>query len=168
MQRTERAQQTMLRLEGRRILHPDNTVCVELGDDDVWRTPEGIPTTTLSIATPRIDPVVDPEVRSQIQREADHAWLAMAVEAIKTLSVHTAEMTSDDVWAAVAMPPREPRMIGNAMARAQRAGHIAPTKRDTPSTRPINHGRPVRIWQSLRFGQQELDTTTTRHEEGRQ
>lgn len=156
MHHATQAQDVLLRLAGPRLLYPDGSICAELGDDQIWRTADGLPTDSLTVESPTIHAHVDPAKRSQAQRDSDLDWLNMAVEAIAALAANQAELTSDDVWSAISMPPREPRMVGNAMARAQRAGHIEPTDRDQQSQRPINHGRPVRIWRSLRHGQQQL------------
>jgi hypothetical protein len=75
---------------------------------------------------------------------------------ITMLAERQQHLTSDDVWARVASKPSESRMMGNAFARAQHARVIAPTGNHQPSTRRENHGRPILIWQSLRYGQQTL------------
>ncbi|MBJ7469701.1 MAG: hypothetical protein JHD16_00285 [Solirubrobacteraceae bacterium] len=165
------AQEVLLRLEGPRLLYPDGTVCAELGDDHTWRTADGLPTRSVTVESPKVHAHVDPGARSRAQRESDRAWLEQAVEVIAALASSQAELSSDDVWSVIGMPPREPRMVGNAMARAQRAGHIEPTDRDQQSRRTINHGRPVRIWRSLRYGQQQLgglQATSTSTEEDTQ
>jgi hypothetical protein len=150
------AEQLLVRLEGRRVLGVDGEVLAELARDDCWYTPEGMPCEGLAIPAVRAAAHVPPAVRTAARRAADEAWIAGAVRAIGHLSETRAQITSDDVWAALAMPPRESRMIGNALSRANSLGLIEPTGEHRPSRRAENHSRPVRVWRSVRYRQQHI------------
>lgn len=80
-----------------------------------------------------------------------------AAETIARLATTQETITGDDVWAAIQMPPREPRMIGNALNRARGLGLIEPTDEHRPSERKHNnHSRPVRVWRSVAYQQTQL------------
>ena len=79
-----------------------------------------------------------------------------ALDTIHQLATAQETLTADDVWHAVEYPPREPRMIGNAMRRAQLAGLIEATDQHQRSAWSMNHKRPVRVWRSLHRSRQRL------------
>lgn len=135
----------LVRLDGRRIINAAGDVLAELGDDEQWRTPDGTPVDGLTIPRAAAAARVD----SAAQREHDDAWLAETVLLLRGLLSQRATITSDNVWAIAAHPPREARMIGNAMSRAKAEGLMVPTDDTIPSTKKINHGRPIRVWRSL-------------------
>lgn len=64
------------------------------------------------------------------------------------------EFTTDSVWPMLKVTPTEPRALGPAMKRAQRAGLIEPTGEFVQSVSKTNHCRPLRRWKSLVFGGQ--------------
>jgi hypothetical protein len=136
----------LVRFSGQRLLHPDGTLLAQLAGDGQWYTPDGH----------RAHGLTPSSVRDQDTIEQDHAWRSEAVGIITMLAESQQHLTSDDVWARIASKPSESRMMGNAFARAQHARVIAPTGNHQPSTRRENHGRPILIWQSLRYGQQTL------------
>lgn len=150
------AEQLLVRLEGRRVLGVDGEVLAALGRDDCWYTPAGMPCEALTTPAVRAAAHVAPAVRTAARRVADEAWMTGAVRVIGHLSETRAQITSDDVWAALQMPPRESRMIGNALSRANSLGLIEPTGEHRPSRRTENHSRPVRVWRSVRYGQQHI------------
>ncbi len=148
---------TLLTFDGRRILDPDGIVLAVLGDDDRWHTSDGVPCHGLAIPVPRAQPQVHPDDRAAASRAADGVWMDGAVEAIARLAVTQETMTGDDVWVELLMPPREPRMIGNALNRARGLGLIEPTDKHRPSDRKRNnHSRPIRVWRSLTHQQTRL------------
>lgn len=150
------AQHTLVLFDGARLLDPDGLLLAEMRDDGCWYTSDGVPCSGLSLPAPRLEPTVSKADRDAARREADGVWMDGAHQALAEL-VETHEfLTSDDLWAALTMPPRESRMIGNALARAQSSGLIESTDEHVRSTRPENHGRPVRVWRSLRFSQQRI------------
>lgn len=148
---------TLLTFDGRRILDPDGIVLAVLDDEDRWHTSDGVPCHGLVIPTPKAQPQVHPADRAAASRVADSVWMDGAVETIARLAAAQETMTGDDVWAEIQMPPREPRMIGNALNRARGLGLIEPTDEHRPSERKSNnHSRPVRVWRSLTHQQTQL------------
>lgn len=93
------------------------------------------------------------EALVRVDRNADSRWKDHVDRTIRRLASTRAEITTDDVWQALAdagvEPPREPRALGSAMKRAAAAGEIAATDRIVQSARPACHARPVRVWRSL-------------------
>jgi hypothetical protein len=154
--RTPPDEGTLVLLDGRRLLHPDGSVLVELAADGAWRTPDGSCVEGLALPEAPAPPARGAPPRDGAQEESDAVWMTEANMVIGALAERMAHFTSDDVWAALEKPPRESRMIGNALSRARSRGLIAPTSKHRPSGRKENHGRQVRIWSSLRYGQQSL------------
>jgi hypothetical protein len=147
----------LLTFDGRRILDPDGVPLAELGADDRWYTSDGVPCHGLMIPAPKAQPQVRPADRAAASRAADSVWMDGAVEAIARRAAAQETLTGDDVWADILMPPREPRMIGNALNRARGLGYIEPTDEHRPSERRSNnHARPVRVWRSLIHRQAQL------------
>lgn len=107
----------LVTFDGRRILDPDGITLAELGTDDRWYTSDGVPCYGLAIPAPRAQPQVRPAGRAAPDRAADSVWMEGAIKTIARLAATQETMTGDDVWAAIQMPSREPRMIGNALNR---------------------------------------------------
>lgn len=149
-------EQTLVQFDGPRLLNPDGVLLAELAEDGHWYTGEGVRCSGLTLPASRVRPRVCKRDRDQARRAADRLWMQEAHEALGRLALVKHEITSDDVWAALPMPPRESRMIGNALTAAGVAGLFEPTGEHRRSTRPENHSRPVRVWRSLRYGQQPL------------
>jgi len=61
--------------------------------------------------------------------------------------------STDQVFEALAAadvpPPPEPRAMGAVIRRVQREGRIAWGGEWRPSSRTINHGRPLRVWRRV-------------------
>jgi hypothetical protein len=148
---------SLIILDGPRLLQPDGSVLVELAPDGAWRASDGstVHGVELAAAQPAGAPRSGPP-RGPAQEHSDAVWMTEASTVIARLAEQLPQLTSDDVWAALEKPPRESRMIGNALSRARSCRLIAPTKEHRRSTRRENHGRPVRVWASLRYGQQSL------------
>jgi len=140
-------------LDGPVLRNPDGTILAQL-EHGSWYTTDGLPCRGLEVPAVRAQTHVPASIREDARRARDEAWITGAVQAIERIAASRATLTSDDVWAALAMPPRQSRMIGNALARAQRAGVIEKTEEHRPSVRRENHSRPVRVWRSLRHGTQ--------------
>jgi hypothetical protein len=149
-------QHALVLFDGARLLDPDGLLLAEMGEDGRWYTSDSLPCSGLSLPAPRLEPTVAQADRDAAKRAADSAWMDGAHQALAQLAATQEFITSDDLWAALSMPPRESRMIGNALARAQNSGLIERTAEHRPSTRPENHARPVRVWRSLRFAQQHI------------
>ncbi len=142
----------LVRLDGPRLLDRHGTVLAQLAPDGHWYTGAGRECRGLSLLAGK-GASRAPRDRTETVRRADALWMTEAMQALGRLA-HTHEVfTSDELWAELEKPPRESRMIGNAFTRARAAGVIAPTHDHRPSGRKENHGRPVRVWCSLRYGQ---------------
>lgn len=148
--------QLLVTFDGRRLLAPDGTLLARLADADRWFTVDGLPCQGLTVPTAQAAAHVNPAERTAVQRAGDRAWMTSAVASIAKIAARLPSLTSDDVWAAIEQPPREARLIGNALRRAQSAGLIAPTDEHRPSQRSMNHNRPVRVWRSLDERQTQL------------
>jgi hypothetical protein len=139
------------------IRDPDGAALAELDEHGCWRTTDGLPCEGLTIPLARATAHVAPGVRNAARRAADDAWLAGALRTIERIAATQATLTADDVWAALEMPPRQSKMIGNALSAAHRAGLIEPTGEHRASERKQqNHARRVLVWRSLRHGQQQI------------
>src|SRR5215468_5778740 len=72
-----------------------------------------------------------------------------ALRAVRAVARRHAEFTTDEVAAELTdWIIAEPRLLGPAMLRAQRAGWIVPTDRVRKTTNPAAHSRPKAVWQS--------------------
>jgi hypothetical protein len=147
---------TLVRFDGRRLLDERGVLLAEFADDGRWYTGDGVPCSGLALPAIRVTPEVSSHDREAAQRAADKVWMDAAHEVLRRLAETHETFTGDEVWAALQMPPREGRMIGNALTRAHNAGFIEPTDKHQPSTRTANHSRPVRVWRSLLYKQQSL------------
>lgn len=89
----------------------------------------------------------------RVDQASDDIWKRAADLAIRSVAYTRLDFTTDDVWVALhemaVESPTEPRALGAAMRRAQRAGLIEPTNRVEQSARPVCHAAPKRVWQSL-------------------
>lgn len=112
-----------------------------------WTTPDGAATTALALPAQLPQPLVTDTEQVRARRERDARWLQASLPIVKRLAMARATLTSDDVWAALEQPPAEARQIGQLLKAAVQ--WIEPTDEHQPSKRPINHGRPVRVWRSL-------------------
>jgi hypothetical protein len=90
----------------------------------------------------------------QVEQNADQAWKADALEAIRLTAERLPEFISDDVWETPIRhrtehlaPAREDRALGPVMLAAARRGWIRKTDRVRPSVRSHLSGKPV--WTSL-------------------
>jgi hypothetical protein len=150
-------EEMLVRFDGRRILDCDGATLAEIAADGCWYTSGGEKCEGLIVPAPRAQPKVAPAERDAARRAIDGEWMVLAVEAIRRLAATTQTITGDDVWAALEMPPRESRMIGNALQRARGLGLIEPTEEHRRSQRKYhNHARLVRVWRCLRTPQQQL------------
>lgn len=139
-------------LRGASILHAETLQEIAvLGNDGQWRTPEGAVVDAIGVPDQAPQPVVKPDALRAAHRAQDEAWLEQALDTVRELACEQRELTVDDCWARVEMPPRKPSMMSSLMVAAQRHGMIQTTSKHRRSTRPINGGRTVRVWRSLLF-----------------
>ena len=87
-------------------------------------------------------------------RGADKDWLTSAHRAIKVLSNRQQYLTADDVWAwlrPLQLETPDNRAMGAVMVAVHRDRYIEPTKEWRISERAVCHGRPIRVWKSMRY-----------------
>ncbi len=138
-----------IRLAGRQLIAGDSGVVLAmLGEDDRWRTPDGLDTLGLDLPPLRVHAVITDEARREYNRVIDTAWLCSALPVVQDLARTNREFTADEVWERLPEPPREGRQMGSLMRLARERGLITPTPRDRPSARPGVHRAPIRIWRS--------------------
>lgn len=120
-----------------------------LGADGLWRTPDNVVADAISVPQPTAAAVVKPGDRAAAHRAQDAAWLEQALEVVRQLARERRDLTVDDCWARMALPPRDPRQMSALMVAAQKARLIQKTSAHRSSVRPANGGRTVRVWRSL-------------------
>ena len=89
-------------------------------------------------------------------RGADRDWLTSALRGVRVLSTRQEYLTSDDVWQwlrPLELRTPDNRAMGAVMAASQRDRYIEATKEWRISERSVCHGRPIRVWKSLRYDQ---------------
>jgi hypothetical protein len=139
-------------LRGSSLLRADTLEEIAtLGTDGQWRSPEGI--VTDAIAVPRHTPhaVISPKAAAAAHREQDQAWITDALQRVAELARQKRDLTVDDCWIALTMPPRRPSLMSTLMVTAQQHGLIEKTSAHRRSVRPTNGGRTVRVWRSLLY-----------------
>jgi hypothetical protein len=137
--------QTLVRLDGPRLLDADGALIAELGDDGHWRDPDGLPTTALTVPAIRAVAHVDPTARTAAQQDADRAWLTAAVATIAQRAGHI-EPTATTSIGAVDQP--RPARPGVAIA-SSRAGSAVMALNGQPVT-ALQHARILQLRE--RFG----------------
>jgi len=84
-------------------------------------------------------------------QHADVRWRTLATAAILRLAFQGGSFTTDDVWTVVepfGVTTHDNRALGAVMKAMQRTGLIEATTTFLPSTRAVNHNRPVRVWRA--------------------
>ena len=87
-------------------------------------------------------------------RGADKDWLTSALRAVRVLSNRQQYLTSDDVWQwlrPLQLETPDNRAMGAVMVAGHRDRYIEPTAEWRISERAVCHGRPVRVWKSMRY-----------------
>ena len=87
-------------------------------------------------------------------RGADRDWLATALRGVRVLAARNMYLTSDDVWRwmrPLKLTTPDNRAMGSVMASSHRDKYIEPTGEWRISERSVCHGRPIRVWKSLRY-----------------
>lgn len=79
---------------------------------------------------------------------SDPRWRAHALDTIRQVAERMSEFTTDEIWDALVLRPREPRALGAIIREAAAQRIVYPTDRYRNSDRPACHARPVRIWRS--------------------
>jgi hypothetical protein len=142
--------QELVLLRGCSLLHAETLVEIaSLGQDGVWRTPDGVVADAIGVPRQAANAMVKPEALRAAHREQDAAWLEQALQTVRGLATRMHELTVDDCWSVLKMPPRTPLLMSRLMVAAATEGLIEKTERHRRSRRPINGGRTVRVWRSL-------------------
>ncbi|THA41784.1 hypothetical protein [Streptomyces sp. A1547] len=94
---------------------------------------------TLTAAT-----VVRDNAIAQVDANADAAWKSYALGFIAELSGRLDEFTTDDLWDAGLVKPREPRALGPVMRRAAKRGLITTTGQFRASR--YRNCAPLPVW----------------------
>ena len=110
----------------------------------------------------------DPDTAIQIIKEqaiessargADRDWLTSAMRGVRVLANRQQYLTSDDVWAwlrPLQLETPDNRAMGAVMRSSKLDNYIEPTEEWRISERSVCHGRPVRVWKSLRYKSDEI------------
>jgi hypothetical protein len=137
-------------LRGASLLHAATLQTIAtLGDDGMWRTPDGAITDAIGVPQQAAAAIVKPADQRAADRAQDAAWIEHALQTARAVATVRQYLTVDDLWATVKMPPRKPRVMSTLIVAARREGLIEKTDAHRPSIRPINGGRTVRVWKSL-------------------
>ncbi|MFD3464838.1 hypothetical protein ACFWWM_00425 [Streptomyces sp. NPDC058682] len=97
---------------------------------------------TLTAAATKRDAAI-----AQVDANADNAWKSYALGFIAELSAAMDEFTTDDLWDAGLIKPREPRALGPVMRRAAKRGLIATTGEFKASR--YRNCAPLPVWASV-------------------
>lgn len=87
-------------------------------------------------------------------RGADRDWLLTAMRGVRLLARKNEYLTSDDVWrwlGPLKLTTPDNRAMGAVMRAAKEESVIVSSSEWRSSERPCCHGRPVRVWKSLRY-----------------
>ena len=85
---------------------------------------------------------------------ADRDWYSTAIRGVRVLATRRQYLTSDDVWEwmrPLKLTTPDNRAMGSVMRTARVDEVIKPTNDFRISERSVCHGRPIRVWQSLRY-----------------
>jgi hypothetical protein len=94
-----------------------------------------------------------------VEAGASPEWKAEALETVYFVATHKDEFTTDEVWVKLKTKTRENRAMGAVMLTAVKMGYVRPTQRFTPSLRPSQHRRPLRVWESTLSGGSSAGTS---------
>jgi hypothetical protein len=83
---------------------------------------------------------------AQVDANADDEWKRYALGFVAELSADLDEFTTDDLWDAGLIKPREPRALGPVMRRAAKRGLIATTGEFRKSR--YRNCAPLPVWAS--------------------
>ncbi len=81
----------------------------------------------------------------------DSEWVRNALRALRIIGPHKKHITSDDIWNQLdcmdIYPPNERRAMAAVLTQAKKHQWIKPTSLYVRSSRKVNHGRPIRVWE---------------------
>lgn len=122
-----------------------------LDTDGQWRTPDGAIADAIGVPRAAAHAVTRPGSEAAHHKEHDAGWLDEALRALEQIAAAQPELTVDDCWERIPAPPRRPYLMSTLMVRGKTLGLIEMTDGHRRSLRPINGGRTVRVWRSLKF-----------------
>lgn len=141
--------QEIVLLRGSSLLHADTLQpIVTLGEDGVWRTPDGAITDAIGVPKQAARAIVKPAEQLAADRAQDAAWIKRALTTVREVAAASRHVTVDDVRTALTMPPRKPSLMSTLMVAAAHDGLIEHTDAHRRSIRQANGGRTVRVWRS--------------------
>jgi hypothetical protein len=136
-------------LRGATLLRADTLEPIAtLHDDGQWRNPEGIVTDAIGVPRTEAKAIVTSKAAAEANRKRDQAWIAEQLERVAEIARTRRDLTVDECWRVLTMPPRKPSLMSSLMVAAQHSGLIEKTSAHRRSVRPINGGRTVRVWRS--------------------
>lgn len=121
---------------------------VTLGEDGVWRTPEGAVTDSIAIPRQVATAVVKPAEQRAAEKARDAAWLAEQLERVADLAHSQQDLTVDDCRAALTVRPHKPSLMSSLIVAAEQSGLIETTPEHRRTSRATSGGRSVRVWRS--------------------
>jgi hypothetical protein len=143
------ATQEIVLLRGSTLLRADTLEEIAtLGADGQWRSPDGIMTDAIGVPQQAAKAIITSKAAAAAHREQDRAWITGQLERVRELARRKRDLTVDDCWIALTMPPRRPSLMSALMVAAQQRGLIEKTSVHRRSVRPTNGGRTVRVWRS--------------------
>lgn len=96
------------------------------------------------------------EALARVEQNATDEWLDLAWQTLKKVATENQTFTTDQIWAILDRYPNvrthEPRAMGSIMRKAVKHGWVQKTDRYVSTNRPIAHGKPIAVWQSLAYG----------------
>ncbi len=143
-QRTE-----ILLLRGSSLLDAETLrPIVALGEDGVWRTPEGAVTDSIAVPRQVATAIVKPAEQRAAEKAHDAAWVAGQLERVAELAHSQQYLTVDDCRAMLTVLPRKSTLMSSLMVAAQERGLIEKTSEHRRTSRATSGGRSVRVWRS--------------------
>lgn len=88
-----------------------------------------------------------------VDQNANAAWKALALEAVRRVCLFRPFFTTDDVWEQIGEkdPLRENRVMGAVMVKARKLQYCETTDRIELTKQPGSHASPARVWRSRIF-----------------
>jgi hypothetical protein len=125
-------------------LHPIAT----LGEDGVWRTPEGAVTDSIAVPRQAATAIVKPAEQLAAEKAQDATWVAGQLERVAELAHSQRDLTVDDCRAVLTARPYKSSLMSSLMVAAAHRGLIEKTSDHRRTSRATSGGRSVRVWRS--------------------
>lgn len=91
------------------------------------------------------------EAVALVGEAADSTWTQAAIAAAEKMVQTRSTFTTDDIWEELegsGLTTHERRAMGAIMLKLRRRGLVRHTDRTRKSSRPVNHYRPLTVWES--------------------